>query len=367
MFSPLSGDKDAAVAPAESPAPLVSRVDHVYARVADPRAVFATLTERLGLPRSYGFARVPILDGGAVSIGDLVFLEVLRYAPGRKVTPPSRPGLNGLALESGLPLREAASELSARGFAHTPPYTYTGDPRSFSFDEPLERAGLRRGTGPLWSMVVVGGLLGERRLARLRRLLPKRGDSRLARLDGAIAGRAMSSERFGPAAVARSIGPHATVWLHEFHAANMQIARTVGREQLRACGGGPLGIERVSEVVLSSKAPSREGELWQRLLDPCAQAPGGGWQLGEGPALRLVEGECDGFEALVCEVSSLDAAAAFLERERMLGEALDGEVRIGREPLQGLDIRLRKSARRAQRAPDPHPAQCGARLRRCVP
>jgi hypothetical protein len=99
----------------------VARIDHVYARVDDPLALFETLSKRLGLPRSYGWARVPILEGGAVSIGDLVFIEALRYAPGRRVPPPAQPGLDGLALEAALPLPQAASELSARGLAHTPP------------------------------------------------------------------------------------------------------------------------------------------------------------------------------------------------------------------------------------------------------
>jgi pimeloyl-ACP methyl ester carboxylesterase len=107
--------------------------------------------------------------------------------------------------------------------------------------------------GPLWSMVIVGGLLGERRLARLRHLLPRRGDSRLARLDGAIAGHIMSSERLGPVAVARSIGPHPT-------------ASGCTSSTLRACGGGPLGIKRVSEVVpgigRSERKPERSVIDW---------------------------------------------------------------------------------------------------------
>ncbi len=46
---------------------LVTRVDHLYARVDDPGALFRTLTERFGLPRSYDFTRLPICEGGAVS------------------------------------------------------------------------------------------------------------------------------------------------------------------------------------------------------------------------------------------------------------------------------------------------------------
>lgn len=323
--------------------PLVRRVDHVYARVEDPQALFTTLTERLRLPRSYGFARAPILHGGAVSIGELVFLEALRYAPEHHTSPPATPGLDGLALESALPLSDAATELSARGLAHSPPYTYRGDPRRFGFGEPLQRAGLRDTPGPLWSMVVIGGVLGERRLARLRRLLPSRGDSRAARAAGAIAGRLMSSDRFGGLAMARSIGRHPTVWLHEFHAADMRAARAASADQLRACGGGALGLERVSEIVLSARDVTGERDRWERLLAPCRADDDGVWRLSVGAALRLVEGDADGIQALVCDVRSLERAAAFLAREHMLGESWRDGVRISPAALEGVQIWLRES------------------------
>jgi hypothetical protein len=322
----------------------VTRVDHVYARVERPQALFQLLTERLGLPRSYGFTRVPILEGGAASIGDLVFLEALRYAPARRVTPPANPGLNGLALEAELPLAQAATELSARGLAHSPPYTLSGDTEPFAFGEPLQRAGLRTARGPLWSMVVVGGILGEKRLARLQRVLPARGDSVLGRVAGRIAGSVMSNRRFGPVAVATSIGPHPTVWLHEFHVADMRRARGVAAEQLRACSGGKLALLRVREILLSARDLSAERERWQRLLDPRPRQADGAWHFADGPSLRLVEGKSDRIQALVCDVASLDAATDFLEREGMLGAASRSEVRVAPEALGGLDIRLREAA-----------------------
>jgi hypothetical protein len=131
----------------EARRPIVARVDHFYARVEDPRTLFLTLHERLGLPRSYGFARVPGFEGGAVSLGNIVFLEALRYAPGRKVPSPANAGLDGLALESALPVADAASELSRRGIPHSPPITYVGDPEAFDFGPVLRRAGLRSGKG----------------------------------------------------------------------------------------------------------------------------------------------------------------------------------------------------------------------------
>src|SRR5205823_4551382 len=142
--------------------------------------------------------------------------------PGRKTPRPLSAGLNGLALEAGLPLREAASELSRRGIAHSPPITITGDIGAFDFGEALQRAGLKSGIGPVWSMVGLGGFLGDARLGRLLRLVPSRGDSRIALALGRLQGRLMSSRRLGGFVTARTISPHATVWLHAFEAADMR-------------------------------------------------------------------------------------------------------------------------------------------------
>jgi hypothetical protein len=321
---------------------LVSRVDHVYARVPNPRALFRVLTQRFGLPRTYGYTRLPLLEGGAVAIGDIVFVEALRYAPERKMTPAAGAGLAGLALESDFDLPEAATELSARGIPHFPPYSFKGDPGPFAFGGPLSKAGLRSTPGTIWSMVVIGGLLGERRLARLGRLLPKRGDSRLAAISGRMVGTVISNARLGPVAMARTIGPHPTVWLHEFHVADIPAARAAAVEQLRRSGGGELGLERVREIVLTSQDLPAERERWERLLQR-APSSSGVWSFASGPSLRLVEGALDRIEALVCDVRSLEVAAQFLERERMLRAADGSEIRVASEPLQGLEIRLRRS------------------------
>ena len=322
---------------------LVARVDHLYARVHDPHALFLTLTERLGLPRSYGFTRLAIFEGGAVSLGNIVFLEALRYAPGRKTPRPLSPGLDGLALEAGLPLREAATELSGRSIPHSPPITYVGEIDAFNFGEALQRASLKGGTRPVWSMVVLGGLLGDDRLGRLLRFVPSRGDSRIALAVGRLQGRVMSSKRLGGFAAARTLSPHPAVWLHSFEAADMGAAAAAATEELQGRQGGALGLERVREVVLGARDPAAEQRRWQRLLAPVQTGPDGAWQFGDGPALRLVGDKLDRIQALVCEVSSLVLAGKFLEREGMLADGPAGEVRVAPEALQGVDIRLVES------------------------
>jgi hypothetical protein len=319
---------------------LVTRVDHLYARVDDPQALFRTLTERFGLPRSYGFTRLPIFEGGAVSLGNVVFLEVLRYAPGRKTPRPLSPGLDGLALEAGLPLAEAATELSRRGIAHAPPITVAGDIDAFQFGAALHRAGLKSGTGPVWSMVGLGGFLGDRRLGRVLRFLPSRGDSCIALTLGRLQGRLMSSRRLGCWTAARMTSPHPTVWLHAFEAADMRMAAAAARDELSDRGGGALGLRGVREIILGARDLGLERARWQRLLAPARSGADGAWRLGDGPAVRLVADDHDRIQALVCEVSSLERAREFLEREGILGNGPAGEVRAAAGALQGLDLRF---------------------------
>jgi hypothetical protein len=326
--------------------PFVTRVDHLYARVDDPRALFLLLTERLALPRSYGFARVPGFEGGAVSLGNIVFLEALRYAPGRGVAQPASPGLDGLALEAAAPIVEAATELSRRRIPHSPPITYAGDPAPFSFGASLERAGLKPGEGPLWSMVVLGGFFGDRRRARQFRIVPSSGESPLARALGRLQGRLMSSKRFADLAMAAGMTSQPTVWVHQFDAADMRAANAAAADELSACGGGALGVERVREVVLGARDLAVERERWQRLLHPTAAGADGRWHLGDGPALRLVEDDADRIRCMVCEVSSVARATEFLEREQMLDTTPEGEARISPAALQGVEIRLAECATR---------------------
>ena len=319
---------------------VVNRVDHLYARVERPDGLFETLTKQLGLPRSYGFTRVPGFEGGAVSLGNIVFLEALRYSPDHEPARPRVPGFDGLALASPLSIDEAATELSRRGISHAPVVPFVGDPRPFGFAMPLHKGGLRETPGPLWSTVVLGGFLGDRKRARQFRFIPTSGTSRLARTLGCFQGRLLTSRRFGDAVMARSMTSDPTVWIQQFDAADMSVANAAAAEELAARGGGPLGLERVREVVLGARNLEREQPRWQRLLDPTECGPDGAWHFNDGPALRLVEDDADRIVCLVCEVTSVERAKAFLAQERMLDETEQGTVRVTRAPLQEMDIRL---------------------------
>ena len=140
--------------------------------------------------------------------------------------------------------------------------------------------------------------------------------------------------------MARSMTSDPTVWIQQFDAADMSVANAAAAEELAARGGGPLGLERVREVVLGARNLEREQPRWQRLLDPTECGPDGAWHFNDGPALRLVEDDADRIVCLVCEVTSVERARAFLAQERMLDETEQGTVRVTRAPLQEMDIRL---------------------------
>ncbi len=66
----------------------------------------------------------------------------------------------------------------------------------------------------------------------------------------------------------------------------------------------------------------------------------GAWELGDGPAIRVVPDREDQIQALVWEVASLDHARRFLEKEAMLGVATDAQLTIRPSAMHGLEIRL---------------------------
>jgi len=112
------------------------------------------------------------------------------------------------------------------------------------------------------------------------------------------------------------------------------------QQDLLARGGGPLGLERLAEVVVGATDPAAAARRWQAFLTPMAPAETGYWVIGAGPALRLESAAVDAIEALVLQVSSLATAEGFLREQGLLGEAGDGWVALAPEATQGVTIRL---------------------------
>ena len=316
--------------------PIIKRVDHLNIVVPRPRALFDALTRRLELPIERPWARFPAFESGQAMLG--IGHEPITYAPGRRTAVPPDAGVFAIAFEPE-PLERALPELARRGVPHSLPLgfgvTYADDPDALA---PDERAGPGR-RRRRWTLVTLGGLFADDESARELSRWPRRGDARGARTAGKVVGR-LASGRLGGALMARTASARPFCFLCEFHSFDVAESRAATEKELARRGGGPLGLARTREIVVTARDAAVEQERWQRLLDPVEPSGAGRWELGDGPAIRLVEGAEDGIQALVWEVRSIERAADWLRSERWLGTERDGQVTIAAEPLQGLDIRL---------------------------
>ena len=283
------------------------------------------LTERLGLPAGIPVTRLPGWQSGAVVLGS-VGLEVIRPAPGRRVGVPLDQGIFGIALEPE-PLEAAIAELGRRSILHLPPFPCPTPPPSggpFAIDPK---------SVPPWTTAFIGGLLGDRVVARSASRMPPA----VARWTTRIL------VRFWGNWVADRIAQRMTtpqVFLVEFHP---QIRAAVDPERaqrlLHDAGGGRIGLTGVRELVIGVPDIEREIERWQALLDPAPALGAGHWQLPSGPAIRL-ESSFGLSGRLICEVKDIEVAAAFLREQELLGNSTDDELQIAPAALAGLDLRL---------------------------
>jgi catechol 2,3-dioxygenase-like lactoylglutathione lyase family enzyme len=114
--------------------------------------------------------------------------------------------------------------------------------------------------------------------------------------------------------------------------------------ELEAKRGGVLGVSSVAELVVSTTDWDGTTKHWQTLLDPFTPsgATPGLWLLGDGPAIRLVEGSRDAVARFVINVRSLSTAKAALDELGVAVVHRGDELEVDLEPLAGLDIRLRQ-------------------------
>jgi catechol 2,3-dioxygenase-like lactoylglutathione lyase family enzyme len=262
----------------------VRQIDHIMIRTGNPDELYSFLTATLTLPIAWPLTspREGVMTGG-VGVGN-VNLEAIRF-PGQTEL---QPRLLGFALEPS-PLDESVRQLTLRGLA-------LGDRREIVGSRP---DGSR---GALWTNVA------------LRQF----------------------SDSDNPADATHY------VFLSEYSAAYLDVAqrRARLRQQLAASGGGSLGVVGLKEVIVGVSDLESARRLWQRLLDPARSSGPGTWQVGDGPAIRLVSAPQNRMQALVIRVASLDRAKAFLRANNLLGAETEGHVSIASSKLAGVDIRL---------------------------
>lgn len=269
---------------AQRTAPPIRRIDHIMIRTDDPARLYAFFTETLQLPVAWPMMspREGVATGG-VGFGN-VNVEAIRF-PGQKGQP-SRAQLLGFGFEPSS-LAECLAELDRRGITY-------GERR------PLIATGPDGSKNTLWTNVT------------LRQFS-----------DGEAADATMH------------------VFLSEYSPAYVDVEqrRKRLRGQLADSGGGPLGVEAVKEVVVGVTDLAARG-LWQKLLDPTPLSGSSTWQVGDGPAIRLLQAGENTTHGLVISVASLPEARAFLRERGLLGIDSRQEVTIDPSKIEGLNIRL---------------------------
>jgi hypothetical protein len=307
-------------------ASVFKQLDHVIARVEEPRALFETLTGTLGLPVAWPLVSFPAFQSGGVALGN-VYLEIMQCGPRRK----SRPGrFCALAYEAP-PIDEAVQELSRRGIPHTPA-------------APYREPGADGERTVIWSNAVLGQMLGKDFLLDLTVALSHLPGA--ARMSDAGSGSALDRWQIS------QLFERSLVFFVEYFYGNFNDRpfwsefkdhddkRAGDLARLRASGGGTVGLESVGEVVAGVKDLDAARVLWNRLYGSAGETAEGVWQTGDDPAVRLVRAERDSIQALVLKVSSLARAETFLRESGMLGSVASNHIKIDPSKLEGLDVRL---------------------------
>ena len=80
--------------------------------------------------------------------------------------------------------------------------------------------------------------------------------------------------------------------------------------------------------------------LWERLVAPGRAVEPGVWPVGDGPAIRVVQGRENRLHGLVIRVASLSRAKTFLQDKDLLGSVSEESLTIDPNKLEGLSIKL---------------------------
>ena len=265
--------------------PPIRQLDHVMIKATDPREVFTFFTETLGLPVAWPLEERGGVMSGGVGFGN-VNVEAIRF-PGQRALP-SRAEVTGFGFEpSSMPA--CLEELQRRQVAH----------------------------GPLRPLTVVDSGGARRTLFTNVTLL-------------------------GLSDTALPVDATMHIFLSEYSPTyvNVDERRARLRSQLVNSGGGPLGVVAVKEVIVGAVDLEVARQRWQKLLDPIPSTTSNTWQIGSGPAVRLVPANENRIQTLLIRVASLERAKAFLRDRQLLGADAAGQVTIDPSKVGGLDLRL---------------------------
>jgi hypothetical protein len=248
-----------------------------------PERLHAFFTDTLQLPIAWPLAVRGSVASGAVGFGN-VNVEVIKF-PGQ-----SRSGtqLVGFGFEP-TPLAQCFVELKRREITH-------GDPRPFVI---TERDGSKK---TLFTNVTL--------------------------------------RQFSDADRPANATMH--IFLSEYSPTYVDVEQRRARlvTELRATGGGPLGVAAVHEVIVGATDLKQAMNLWERLLAPARAVEPGLWRAGDGPAIRVVQSRENRLQGIVIRVASLSRAKTFLQEKGLLGSVSEGSLTIDANKLEGLNIKL---------------------------
>ena len=311
--------------------PIVKRIDHVVIRVAEPAygRLLQLLTGALQLPAPRRLPANSSYQRSSIYAGNMDF-EIL-CGPPQRTGPAAR--FYGLVLETQA---QDLTRLAGRGISYIPAPCYLP----------------RRDKAPMLLRLnfLLDGFLGatpsRRLLFALNHLLPERFWMRtLARNE--------HDEIRGANLLYDRVYRHGLVMLVKYNpgwrAADAERRRSIA--DFIARRGGALGLVSVKEVVVGAANLPLAGARWRNLLHPAVENGMASWQISEGAAIRLVAAEKDAIHHMVWEVESLQEAAPLLHDLGLLGSMRGNEIRLDRQALFGLDIRLVEASLPAQPKP----------------
>ncbi len=260
--------------------PIIRQADRILIESGDPKSLFNFFADTLLLPVAWPITDTRGFISGALGAGN-VNLEFFRRAEpdnaaGRK---PGAARYAGIAFEP-YPLPNSLREMQVAGIPYAPPEPYIST--------------LPKGTqGVLWTTVA----------------LPY-----------------MSR-------------PGMSIFLYEYSPEYLRadIRRNQLGNRLVLNGGGPLGLQAVSEIVIESTNLEKDKTQWALLLG--TQTSSGSWRAGAGPAIRLIPGEEDRIQSIVFKVESIARAKEFLIKNRLGGSDSHKEISFDPSKVQGLNIR----------------------------
>jgi catechol 2,3-dioxygenase-like lactoylglutathione lyase family enzyme len=262
----------------------IRQIDHIMIRAGDPRELYAFFVETLQLPIAWPMTspRAGVMTGG-VGVGN-VNVEAIQFP----AQTDERPRLLGFAFEPSV-LDDSVIELKRRGLT-------VGERR------PLTATGPDGSKRTLWTNVTLQQFSDSDNPA-----------------EGAI-----------------------HIFLSEYSPTYVDVEqrRTRLRRELQESGGGPLGVKAVKEVIVGTTDLNAAVGLWGRLLEPRRPSAPGLWQVGDGPAIRVVRAGESKLQGLVISVVSLRQAKAFLRAKGLLGSVTEKDATIDPSKIQSLNIRL---------------------------